>query len=338
MKELVSNKFDFFHGSEADQFNFYRIPKILFSDKRFSKVSVEAKLLYGLLLDRMSLSIRNGWIDDENRVFIYFRLEEAMEFLGIGKDKGVKLFAELDTDKGCGLIQRKRQGLGRPTIIYVMNFNSPAEDNDFDAEIADEDIDDLLTSEFPNAEGRDGIEILGSDKSNSRSRKNRSMKFVNSEANNTEFNNININNTEYINPIISNHRDICADELNKRNRYEQLILENIRYTDLTLHNFSPEQIDGLVNIIVDTVCNDKDYVIVNGNKLPHEAVKSRMLKLGYEHIEYVLDCLRRTTTKIRNIKSYIITALYNAPSTIEHYYTAEVNNALYGVCGGAVNV
>ncbi len=124
MNNKYNNKFDFFHGREADQFNFYRIPKMLFTDKRFSKVSVEAKVLYGLLLDRMSLSIKNGWIDEENRVYIYFKLEDAMEFMGIGKDKGVKLFSELDAEKGCGLIQRKRQGLGKPTIIYVMNFNS----------------------------------------------------------------------------------------------------------------------------------------------------------------------------------------------------------------------
>lgn len=114
----MSNKFNFFHGSEADQFSFYRIPKILFTDKRFAKLSVDAKVLYGLLLNRMSLSLKNGWIDEENRVYIYFKLEDAMEFMGIGKDKWVKLFAELDSEKGCGFIQKKRQGLGKPTIIF----------------------------------------------------------------------------------------------------------------------------------------------------------------------------------------------------------------------------
>ncbi len=125
--QINEREFDFYYGSEADQFSFYRIPKILFTDAKFSKVSVEAKVLYGLLLDRMSLSIKNGWIDDENRVYIYFKLEDAMEFMGIGKDKGVKLFAELDSEKGCGLIIKKRQGLGKPTVIYVMNFNSSSD-------------------------------------------------------------------------------------------------------------------------------------------------------------------------------------------------------------------
>ena len=115
---------DYFYGSEADQFSFYRLPKVLFTDSRFSKLSAEAKILYGLMLDRMSLSIKNGWIDEENHVYIYFKLEDALDMLNIGKDKGVKLFAELDSEKRCRLIKRKKQGLGKPTIIYVMNFVS----------------------------------------------------------------------------------------------------------------------------------------------------------------------------------------------------------------------
>ena len=113
---------DYYYGHEAEQFTFFKIPKMLFTDRRFSQISSDAKILYGLLLDRMSLSIRNGWIDEENRVFIYFKLEEIMEYMGIGKDKGIKLIAELDCEKGCGLIKRRKQGLGKPTIIYVLNF------------------------------------------------------------------------------------------------------------------------------------------------------------------------------------------------------------------------
>ncbi len=116
--------FDFYYGNEAEQFNFYRIPKVLFTDERFAKISVEAKVLYGLMLDRMCLSVKNGWIDEENRVYIYFKLEEVTECLNIGKDKCLKLFSELDVKSGIGLIHRKKQGLGKPAMIYVMNFTS----------------------------------------------------------------------------------------------------------------------------------------------------------------------------------------------------------------------
>ena len=82
--------------------------------------------------------------------------------------------------------------------------------------------------------------------------------------------------------------------------------------------------------MLDVVCSAKKYVRVNGEYLPHEVVKSRFLKLNSEHIDYVLDSLNKNTTKVRNIRSYIITALYNAPSTIYGYYTALVNHDMYG--------
>lgn len=116
-----SDLFDYYYGGEAEQYSFYRIPKLLFTDNRFKGLSCEAKVLYGLMLDRMDLSMKNGWVDDKNRVYIYFTLDDAQSCLRCGHDKGVKLFAELDS-KGIGLIQRVKQGLGKPARIYVKNF------------------------------------------------------------------------------------------------------------------------------------------------------------------------------------------------------------------------
>ena len=110
---------NYYYGNEADQYSFYRIPKILLTDRRYKGVSLEAKVLYGLLLDRMGLSARNGWLDDNGRVFLYFTQEEAMAMLDCGKDKATKLFRELE---GIGLIERKKQGQGHPARIYVKNF------------------------------------------------------------------------------------------------------------------------------------------------------------------------------------------------------------------------
>ena len=141
----MNYQMDYFYGHEANQFTFFRIPKLLFSDERFIGLTSDAKILYGLMLDRMGLSVKNGWIDEKNHVYIYFTLEEAMEYMRIGKDKGVKLFAELDDEKGCGLIKKKKQGLGKPTLIYVMNFVSNITvqmiANDFDRE-------DILTVSY----------------------------------------------------------------------------------------------------------------------------------------------------------------------------------------------
>ena len=114
--------YDYFYGPQADLFNFIRIPVVLFSKEEFKCLSPEAKILYGILLRRMDLSARNGWLDDQGRVFIICTLGEIMETLNCGNQKAVKLLEELEAK--CGLIERKRQGLGKPNLIYVKNFTS----------------------------------------------------------------------------------------------------------------------------------------------------------------------------------------------------------------------
>ena len=109
--------FDYYYGDESNQFAFYRIPRQLITGEAFKKLSTDAKLLYGLLLDRMGLSAKNGWYDDMGRVFIYYTLDEIQEDLNCGHEKAVRLLAELDTGKkGFGLIERVKQGQGRPTM------------------------------------------------------------------------------------------------------------------------------------------------------------------------------------------------------------------------------
>ena len=95
MQELV---FDYFRGMEAEQYSFYRIPKVLFTGDCFKNLSCEAKVLYGLMLDRMSLSLKNQWFDEEDRAYIIFTVEEIMELLGCGRQKAVKNIAELDSE------------------------------------------------------------------------------------------------------------------------------------------------------------------------------------------------------------------------------------------------
>lgn len=115
-------KFDYYYGIEAEQFSFYRVPRLLIKDERFKGLSSDAKLLYGLMLDRMALSMKNGWLDDENRAYIIYTIENIREDLGCSKEKAVKVLAELDAGKGIGLVEKIRRGLGKPDIIYVKNF------------------------------------------------------------------------------------------------------------------------------------------------------------------------------------------------------------------------
>lgn len=152
--------YDYFYGAESEQFSFYRIPKVLFTEERFKAISAEAKVLYGLLLDRMSLSAKNGWQDKENRVYIIFTIEDIMEAMGCADQKAGKLLYELESK--CGLIERKRQGLGKPNLIYVKNFVTPSE------------------SRFLNRENHDSGEVKITDQEPLKSRSN------NTENNNTE--------------------------------------------------------------------------------------------------------------------------------------------------------
>lgn len=115
--------FEYFYGKESEQYAFYRIPKLLFTDKRFETLSTNAKLLYGMLIDRMELSLANGWIDEQGRIYLYFTIDEIQERFHCASGKAVRLMAELDGEKGIGLIESIRQGMGKPNIIYVKNFS-----------------------------------------------------------------------------------------------------------------------------------------------------------------------------------------------------------------------
>ncbi len=115
---------DYFYGDESEEFVFFKIPRQLITNPKFKHVSTDAKLLYGMLLDRMSLSARNGWYDDTGRVYIYYSVDEICGDMTCGRDKAMKLLAELDTKKGIGLIERIKQGQGKPTKIYVKRFTT----------------------------------------------------------------------------------------------------------------------------------------------------------------------------------------------------------------------
>ena len=123
----AETSFDYYYGDESNQFSFYRIPRQLVTGERFKRLSTDAKLLYGLLLDRMSLSAKNGWYDEQGRVYIYYTLDEIQEDLKCGHNKATKLLMELANGKtGFGLTERIRQGQGRPTKIYVKRFTTRA--------------------------------------------------------------------------------------------------------------------------------------------------------------------------------------------------------------------
>ena len=135
-------KFNYYYGKEAEQFSFFRIPKLLFTDEAFKDLSSDAKVLYGILLDRMSLSMKNNWIDEENKVYIIFTIEEIANIMCCATQKATKILQELDDKKGIGLVEKKRLGLGKPNILYVKNFiiQETKEQTDVQEEITNQEL------------------------------------------------------------------------------------------------------------------------------------------------------------------------------------------------------
>jgi hypothetical protein len=330
----MSLELDYFYGTEAEQYSFYRIPKTLFTDWRFKGVSMEAKVLYGLMLDRMSLSIRNGWLDKDGRVFIYFTLEDAVEMLSSGKDKVIRLFKELDKPNGIGLIERHKQGQGKPTRIYVMNFTLPPEPTQEPP--AEPTIPPVQTSEKPKSGLRGGTEVLTSEKPKSRLRESRGQDFAIPDTNKTDKNNTELSDTESSiypptpTPLPASRRSRPRrDRMDQMDAYRALVYQNIDYYLLIQERpYERDLIDGYVELIVEVCCSGRETIRINQEDTPIDLVRSRFLKLDKDHIVYVMECLQKNTTLVGNIKAYTLSALYNAPTTIGQYYASLVAHDL----------
>ena len=307
-------KLSYFYGREADQYSFYRIPKLLFTEEYFKKISVEAKVLYGLMLDRMSLSMKNQWFDTEGRAYIYYSLEDIMDAMGCSNKKAISIMKELDIESGIGLIEKKRQGQGKPTMIYLKQFMIQ------DAQKCNNYIsgEKSAISEVKN------LHVLKCKNVMSISEEITHPEVKKLHTNKNNINNTELSNTES-NHIISGNDGMGFD----MEAYTEIIKENIEL-DILLERYpyDRELLIGIFDLILETVLCKNKSIIVASSEYPAELVRSKFLKLNMFHVEYAMDCMRKNTSKIHNIKKYLLAALFNAPSTISGYYQAEVNHDL----------
>ena len=324
---------DYYYGNEAEQYSFYRIPKALLTDPRYKGVSIEAKVLYGLLLDRMGLSVKNGWMDSDRRVYIYFTQEDAMALMSCGKDKATKLFRELDKD-GIGLIERKKQGQGRPTRIYVKNFILPPEPGQPQHPEQTPPPCGSQTAENQRSRPLDSAALLTAEIPQSAPLEMRGLDGGFSAPNKTEKKNTELNDTDPSilppTPALPVRARLKSRmRMDEMDRYRELIKENIDYDLLlTEHPYDEETLEGYVELMVEVCCSRRDFIRIAGEEVATGVVKSRFLKLGHEHIAYVLESLSQNTTLVKNIKAYTLAALYNAPTTIGQYYASLVSHDL----------
>ena len=283
----MERTFSYHYGDEGEQYAFYRLPKALITDSYFKHLSTDAKLLYGLMLDRLSLSVKNNWIDEENRVYIYFTLEDICELLNCKTDKAVKLLAELDTNKGIGLIERVKQGQGKPTKIYVKKFVS----NDNYGKNSDAGFAEVKTTE--------------NQKSGLRQKRNQDFGF--SECNKTENNKLEINK-----------------KIDKIDEIRQEIHAQIEY-DILVQEYGEENLAEIAELMFEVYCTEAETLKIGKRKIPTTLARERLQMLNSAHIEYVFESLRASPANIKNIKAYLLECLFNAPATMKHYYQAKIN-------------
>ena len=291
---MPKTDFDYYYGVEAEQFTFVRVPKVLFSDKEhFGGLSNEAKLLYGLLLERMSLSRKNNWIDKHNRVYIIFPIEEIEKSLDVGHEKALNLLKELDDQSGIGLVKKKRRGLGLPSILYVKNFIVKREQN----------ADRVPTS---------------------RSLKSRLLDVRNSDSNNIDINNtdmsytydqsINLPRTDFQN--FSPGADGLIDGID-RNTVVEEVKKQIDYDCLISHPDSSvvQMEEEIKDLMVDVLCGERS-VVSEGKRVSEETARAAYRKITYEHIQYVMKSLVSYPDKISRIDRFLTASLFNSVYTL----------------------
>lgn len=447
-------EFDYFHEYESEQFSFYRIPKLLFTDEYFRKLSCDAKVLYGLMLDRMCLSLRNHWVDNEKRVYIIFTIEQVTEYLNCGRDKAMKILAELDMKKGIGLIDRVKQGFGKPDAIYVKNFIAKPKQQPEDSEMergedsdsnlkndgkqpeqregeiagctenkkaqaernecktaesggkdygnvpkkpesiaerkkdfwnkAEASLVDAVLHEYESAEDSQGgvmggsgsgftrvsgYPILGageadlpqsespiyqsrekrlvevgkndfmqSDHPTSGGRESPPVTVGKTDPNYTDINNTDMSNTDLINQSTRacTREELMPDVIDGMDAittYTNIIKKNIEYDTLIFDAKSDSdkmQIDMIVSLMAETIAVKRETVTIAKAEYPYPYVVNKLLRVGQNHVQYILWCLSKQTGKIWNIKAYVLACIFNAPTMIDAYYQAEVSHDMYG--------
>ncbi len=249
--------YDYFYGQSGELFSYFRIPKALFQDSRFRQLSTDARTLYGILLDRMSLSAKYGWLDEQGRVYIIYAIREVRESLCCAEHKAVKLFRELEQ---ADLIERKRRGLGKTSLIYVKNFSS----------------------------GLPKTKVQNCANSNSCAAENTVQVQPKSQSNKTD------KNRNY--PFLPDE----TDRLTQREQLEDYFYQALEVELLRFCPDDEDTIYQIVDLLVDTCSTKRKMLRIAGDDKPAEVVRSRLKKLNADHIRFVLGCLTENTSPLRN--------------------------------------
>lgn len=271
---------------------FIMIPKSLLK----SSISCPAKIVYFIMLERYSLSEKNGWVTDEGGTYIILTCKDIMNFISCSKSSAIKALAELEKE---GFIKRKHQGRGLPDLIFLTDkaphrrFNIVAQNKD------------PKENEFNTSEGME----------------NKPLEDENSDPNNNNINNNKINKNN-INYSFISFSHITAEE---RKEYKEKIKINVSY-DALITDRPKEKVDEIIDAMVDALSISKEYVEIGNIIVPSEELKERVLSMNQSHIEYICDGLTNNTTDIKNMSAYLLACIYRATAHINLHYMSMVNH------------
>ena len=313
MAEEVLKQFEYYYGLQSESFNFIQVPRFLFSNPEFRILKPESKILYSLMLDRMSLSRKNGWLDKDNRVFIYYTVEEMMEDIDCKHTKCAEIVKELIN---FGLIEKKKQGMGKPDIIYVKNFlhaiREPSNYCNY-TEIRNTDVKTSANSDIQNMDFKTSeIRISGDTENGSFDIRKTDTSNINENSNiNNNQNNLNYTDNP---PLL----DKPKEDVNRsaREEEEERIKKQINFDHLWIyHEFDEKLLEYIVKLMTDMMMETRSQSALSaGSFVDTEEVKRRVRQLTYDDINNLLKKLPRKgdpKRKVVNEEGYLKTCLFN---------------------------
>lgn len=294
----VNNELFYSENDYYQEYRFIKTPAILISSKLYQNLSLGAKMLYSILADRQSLSLKNKdkYTDENGKIFLIYTIESLKDVLCLSKNTVIKYKKELIEFE---LLFERRMGQGLANRIYILkpNYQELAK-NTRSPRI------ELLETQ--------NLDFKKSEICTSRSAKNEPLEVQNLDPN---YTNINHTDSIYTNSI-NQSEEIDVDVIEYK-KYKDLIYKNLNYEilELSLSKTEMEYLNQIIEVMLDVILSKDEKIRVSGNYISKELVKMRFLLLKYEHIEYVLSSIRKNSKKAKNIRSYLITCLYNSYST-----------------------
>lgn len=297
---------------ESKKYNYYLIPKALIDNDIFKTIDYGSKILYSLMLSRASLSAKNAdkFIDEQGRLYIIYTINQICDDMNCSNKKAVKMAKELDD---IGLIEKKRQGLQKPNVIYVKDFSSYTTGN---KNSTFQEVSDVHFKKCT-------IDTSGSEQCTFQEVNDVPFKkctFDTSRSEQLTLPEVSKVHSSYPNHNYPNHSYLESNLILSKDteKIRQEIKEQINYSFLIETNPSAiELVNSIYEIILDVITDNQQYIVLGGSKLGLQTIKKRFMQLNENHIDMVLRNIQNTNTEIKNIKKYLLKCLYDIPLTFE---------------------